>query len=62
MNEIRGINNKDINPVYLKDMPIPEIVRGDQQQFIELVDKMLELNITLANCKTPKDEKILKLQ
>ncbi|WP_407381401.1 Eco57I restriction-modification methylase domain-containing protein [Methanobrevibacter sp.] len=62
LNEIRGINNKDINPEYLKDIPIPKISLETQQPFIELADKMLELNKTLADCKTPKEEKLLKLQ
>ena len=62
LNEIRGINNKDINPEYLKDIPIPEIPLEAQQHLIELVNKMLEFNKNITNCKTPKDEKMLKLQ
>ena len=62
LNEIRGINNKDINPEYLKNISVPEISLEEQQPFVELANKMLTLNKDLANCKTPKDEKLLKLQ
>ena len=62
LDEIRGVNNKDINPDYLKDIPIPEISLEEQQVFIDLADKMMELNKNFFSCKTPKDEKILKLQ
>ena len=62
LNEIRGINNKDINPEYLKDIPIPQIPLENQQQFIKLTEDMIKFNKNLNSCKTPKDEKILKLQ
>ena len=62
LNENRGTNNKDINPEYLKNIPLPEISFEEQKTFIELAENMMELNKKLANCKTPKEEKLLKLQ
>lgn len=32
------------------------------EESISLVDNMIQLNNELSNCKTPKDEKLLKLQ
>lgn len=49
-------------PNGVSKLPIPKLSLEEQKPFIELTDKMLELNINLSNCKTPKDEKLLKLQ
>ena len=62
LNEIRGINNKDINPDYLKDIKIPEISFDEQKPIIELVNKMLDLNVQLQNVKTPKQKGLLEKQ
>jgi adenine-specific DNA-methyltransferase len=40
---IRGKGNIDINPDYLKNLPIPKIEEKDQQPFVALVDQILEL-------------------
>ena len=62
LNEIRGINNKDINPDYLKDIKIPEFSFDEQKPIIELVNKMLDLNVQLQNVKTPKQKGLLEKQ
>ena len=62
LNEIRGINNKDINPDYLKDIKIPEFSFDEQKPIIELVNKMLDLNVQLQNVKTPKHKGLLEKQ
>ena len=49
-----------LSKIYVEKIPL--VVSESKQQLIELADKMLELNKNLTNCKTPKDEKILKLQ
>ena len=52
----------NLSKEYLSEIPIKIISLNEQQPFIKLADKILELNKNLANCKTPKDEKLLKLQ
>lgn len=59
-NESKLIVN--LSKEYLSEIPIKEISLEKQQQFTELVENMLQLNKDLAECKTPKDEKLLKLQ
>lgn len=43
LDQIRGTGNIDINPEYLKKIPIPKIPPEQQKPFIELVDKILNL-------------------
>ena len=52
----------NLSKEYLSEIPIKIISLNEQQPFIKLADKILESNKNLANCKTPKDEKLLKLQ
>ena len=47
LNQIRGVGNIDINPEYLKSLPIPDISNIYQQPFIEKADQMLSLNKSL---------------
>ncbi len=42
LDDIRGDGNIDVNPEYIRNIPIPEC--ADQQPFIDLADKMLLLN------------------
>jgi adenine-specific DNA-methyltransferase len=51
LDQIRGIGNIDINPEYLKNIPIPKISMEKQKPFILLVDLMLFLkqNQSLSN-------------
>jgi len=42
LDDIRGDGNIDVNPEYIRNIPIPECT--DQQPFIDLADKMLSLN------------------
>jgi hypothetical protein len=36
--------DKNVKPIYLKELPIKEITFSEQQPFIERADKMLSLN------------------
>ena len=47
MDDIRGDGNIDVNPEYIRNIPIPECV--DQQPFIDLADRMLSLNKDLQS-------------
>lgn len=51
-----------VKPAMVKRMPFMDIEPDKQMPFIELSNKLSYLNKDLANCKTPKDEKMLKLQ
>lgn len=51
-----------VKKAYLDKIPIPEISIEYQGIFIELVNKMLDLNNKLHIVKTPKEEKLLKIQ
>jgi hypothetical protein len=42
LDDIRGDGNIDVNPEYIRNIPIPEC--ADQQPFIDLADRMLSLN------------------
>ncbi len=44
---IRGKGNIDVNPEYIRNIPIPTISLEQQQPFIALADKMLTLNSDL---------------
>lgn len=44
LNNIRGDGNIDVNPEYIRNIPIPAIPLADQQPFIDLANKMLSLN------------------
>ncbi len=44
LNSIRGSGNIDVNPEYIRNIPIPAISLDAQQPFIALADKMLSLN------------------
>ncbi|WP_197408337.1 Eco57I restriction-modification methylase domain-containing protein [Campylobacter iguaniorum] len=43
--------DKNVKPIYLKDLPIVELNLSEQEPFIERVDKLLELNKTLQTTK-----------
>ena len=46
----------------MEGIPIPNISLEDQKPFVDLADKMLELNYHLQNTKTPKEKKKIKKQ
>ena len=50
LDDIRGDGNIDVNPEYIRNIPIPECT--DQQPFIDLADKMLSLNKDLQAKRT----------
>lgn len=47
LDDIRGDGNIDVNPEYIRNIPIPEC--ADQQPFIDLADRMLSLNRDLQS-------------
>ncbi|MCL2115612.1 MAG: BREX-1 system adenine-specific DNA-methyltransferase PglX [Methanobrevibacter sp.] len=49
-------------PNGVSKLPIPEIVIDEQKPFIELSDKMIQLNKDLANSKTPHEKKLIEKQ
>jgi len=51
-----------VKPAIVKRMPFIDIEPENQTPLINLANKMVDLNKELLVCKTPKDEKILKLQ
>lgn len=51
-----------IKKAYLDKIPIPDLSLDKQQNLIVLVNKIMELNKKLVDCKTPKEEKLLKIQ
>lgn len=44
LNTIRGSGNIDVNPEYIRNIPIPSIPLDSQQLFIDLADIMISLN------------------
>ena len=47
LNSIRGSGNIDVNPEYIRNIPIPSITFESQQLFVGLADKILSLNSQL---------------
>ena len=47
LDSIRGSGNIDVNPEYIRNIPIPLVSADAQQPFIELADTMLSLNSKL---------------
>ena len=47
LNSIRGSGNIDVNPEYIRNIPIPDVSKEDQQPFVVLANKMLSLNTQL---------------
>ena len=54
--------NLGIKKDYLNKISFPIVTPEDQHLFIDLTKKMLELNSKLIVCKTPQEEKLLKMQ
>ncbi len=46
----------------ISKLPIPKIPLEDQQPFIELADKMIELSMELSTCRVPQIKKNIKIQ
>ena len=42
LDTIRGAGNIDVNPEYIRNIPIPDASTDEQQKIIDLVDKILE--------------------
>jgi type I restriction-modification system DNA methylase subunit len=49
-------------PNGVSKFPVPEISLKEQEPFIKLADKIINLNKELNNAKTPHDKKILEVQ
>ena len=47
LDSIRGSGNIDVNPEYIRNIPIPQLTIDAQQPFIALADTMLSLNSQL---------------
>ena len=52
LNNIRGVGNIDINPEYLKNIPIPYIEIQKQQHLIKIVDQILTVKKSNPNADT----------
>ena len=52
LNTIRGSGNIDVNPEYIRNIPIPAIPLESQQPFITLADTMLTLHQQLQEKRT----------
>lgn len=48
--------------VFVKNIPIYPATKEEQEPFIELADKMIQLNRDLAYAKTPHEKKLLEKQ
>lgn len=46
----------------ISKLPIPKISLDEQQQFVDLADKMIELNKEISFCNTPNEKKLLNIQ
>jgi hypothetical protein len=46
----------------ISKLPIPEIAIHKQKLFIELADKMIQLNKDLANAKSPHEKRLIEKQ
>lgn len=62
LNLIRGFQNMNIYPNYLKAIPIQEASKNKQNEIVDLVDKMIGLNKELSICKTPNNSKLIQKQ
>ena len=56
LDQIRGIGNIDINPEYLKRIPIPKASKEEQAPFISLVEEILALKSADPKADTSKQE------
>ncbi len=56
-NQLRGYGSIDINPLILRDIPIPKISNKEQQPFIQKAQQMLDLTKQLSDLSS----KFLKL-
>ena len=52
----------NLSKEYLSEIPIKKITLENQMHFIELTEKMMNLHEKLLICKTPQEEKLLKIQ
>lgn len=64
----RSLGKQTGNGIYeyfpngISKLPIPVIPIEEQKVFVDLADKMIELNKKLSACKTPKEKRILETQ
>jgi len=68
LNQIRGKGNIDINPQYLKKIPIPTIVFSNPKEkkihddLVAMVDRMLKLQKKYHSARFEQDKKLFKTQ
>ena len=64
----RSLGKQTGNGIYeyfpngISKLPIPKIPIEEQKVFVDLADRMIELNKKLFACKTPKEKRILEAQ
>ncbi|BAQ64609.1 Eco57I restriction-modification methylase domain-containing protein [Geminocystis sp. NIES-3709] len=61
LDNIRGVGNIDLNPDYLKNIPIPYVPLEQQKTIINLVDEILEIKKKKPQTKTNNKEEIDEL-
>ena len=68
LNQIRGTGNIDINPEYLKNIPIPKLdfsnpaEKAQHDKLVALVDSMLELQKKYHNTRMERDKELYERQ
>jgi hypothetical protein len=61
LNQIRGVGNIDINPDYIKQIPIPANPNPETRDIlIKLVESMLQLNKDLQQAVLPEQKEQIK--
>ena len=56
LDTIRGTGNIDVNPEYIRNIPIPSATKAQQKQIVELADKILVAKKTNSKTDTSADE------
>ena len=60
LDAIRGSGNIDVNPEYIRNIPIPSATPEQQTQLARLVDQMIATKQQLASAKSDADRKMLE--
>ena len=60
LDAIRGDGNIDLNPEYIRNIPIPSATPDQQAQLAKLADQMIETKQKLAAAKSDSDKNLLE--
>ena len=60
LDAIRGDGNIDLNPEYIRNIPIPSATSDQQAQLAKLADQMIDAKQKLAAAKSDSDKKLLE--